>query len=294
MRILLLGARGQVGHELRGPLSSFAEVVAVAREIDLGDPASLRKVVADTAPHAIVNGVAYNEVDRAEEDRRGADRLNRDAVAILGEEARARSIALVTYSTDFVFDGESDRPYREDDEPRPRSAYGASKRAGEEALRSIDAPALIFRTAWVWTLRRRSFVSTILRAAREREILRVVDDQIGSPTFARDLAVATAAILFEARRDPHGFVRERRGIYHLAGSGSCSRHALATAAITLDPRRAAHRVRSIEPVPSSAFPAPARRPRHAPLDCGKARAVFGIGLPDWREALERGLADVVD
>jgi dTDP-4-dehydrorhamnose reductase len=291
MKILLLGADGQVGHELRGPLATFASVTPLTRrDLDLADLDAVRAAIARHAPDAIVNTVAWNEVDKAETDRVGAMRLNADAVALLGEEAKARKLALVTYSTDFVFDGESDRPYREDDPTSPLSAYGESKLAGEQALLSMQAPALIFRTAWVWSLRRKSFVSAILGAARTREQMKVVEDQIGSPTWARDLAVATAMVLFDARRDPHAYATEHRGLYHLAGSGVTTRHAFASAAIELDPKKSEHVVKSIEKVPSSAFPMPAKRPRFAPLDCDKARNALGVALPDWRDALIRAFA----
>ncbi|MGZ3423490.1 MAG: dTDP-4-dehydrorhamnose reductase [Polyangiales bacterium] len=291
MRILLLGADGQVGHELRGPLATFAEVTPLTRkDLDLTDLDWVRTMIERVQPHAIVNTVAWNEVDKAETDRAGAMRLNAEVVALLGELAKARKFALVTYSSDFVFDGESPRPYLETDPTHPISAYGESKLAGENALLSMEAPALIFRTAWVWSLRRKSFVSAILGAARTRELMKVVDDQVGSPTWARDLAVATAMILFDARRDPHGWASAHRGLYHLAGAGVTTRHAFASAAIELDPKKSEHVVKSIEKVPSSAFPLPAKRPRFAPLDCSKARSELGVALPDWRDALVRAFA----
>lgn len=291
MKVLLLGADGQVGHELRGPLSTFAELVAATRATcDLTDLAAVRALVRSASPDVIVNTVAYNEVDKAEADREGAMRLNAELVALLGEEAKAGRGALITYSTDFVFDGEGTHPYREDDPARPLSTYGASKLAGERALLEDDAPALIFRTAWVWSLRRKSFVSTILRAARERETLKIVDDQIGNPTFARDLAVATALVLYGVRKDPHAGIAEARGVYHVAGSGFTSRHAFALAALELDPKKSEHVVKSVEAVPTSAFPTPARRPKHAPLDGSKAAAQLGITMPHWRDALARAFA----
>lgn len=291
MKILLLGADGQVGHELRGPLATFAHVTPCTRkDLDLGDLDAVRREIARVEPDAIVNTVAWNEVDKAETDRAGAMRLNAEAVALLGEESKARKIALVTYSTDFVFDGAGDRPYREDDATNPLSAYGQSKLAGEQALLTMKAPAMIFRTAWVWSLRRKSFVSAILGAARTREVMKVVDDQIGSPTWARDLAVATAMVLFDARRDPFRHFDDLRGLYHLAGAGVTTRHAFASAAIELDPKKSEHVVKTIEAVPSSAFPMPAKRPKFAPLDCDKAHSRLGIALPDWRDALVRAFA----
>lgn len=290
MRVLLLGADGQVGHELRGPLATFADVVPFGRvDLDLADLDAVRAALARVSPDVVVNTVAYNEVDRAEADPAGARRLNGEAVAVLGEQAKARGFGLVTFSTDFVFDGESDRPYVETDAPAPLSVYGASKLEGERALAAIDAPALVLRTAWVWSLRRKSFVSTILKLAREREVLKVVDDQVGSPTSARDLAIAVALVLFDARRDPRAYFAEHAGVHHLAGSGQASRHALAVAALELDPRRDEHHVRAVEPVPSSTFPTPARRPRFSALDCSRTKARLGVELPPWRDALGRML-----
>ncbi len=291
MKILLLGADGQVGWELRGPLSTFADVVPLDRpDLDVAEPAELRAVLDRHAPDVIVNTVAYNEVDKAETDRTTAVRLNGEAVAIMGEEAKRRRIGLVTYSTDFVFDGETDRPYREDDPVSPLGAYGESKVHGERALRELDAPAIVFRTAWVWSLRKKSFVSTILKLARERETMKVVDDQIGNPTFARDLAVATALFLFQGQKDLHGACHEARGIYHLAGANPVSRHALAVAAIESHPERASFAVKTIEPVPATTFPMPAKRPRNGSLDCTKAKERLGLELPDFRDALIRAFA----
>jgi dTDP-4-dehydrorhamnose reductase len=290
MKILVLGSRGQVGSEALWPLSSFGEVVgADLTEVDIGDVDALRAFVRGVAPDLIVNAAAYNEVDRAETDEAGAFRVNAHAVALLGEEMKRARGALIHYSTDFVFDGRATRPYREDDETGPLGKYGASKLAGERALVEMDAPAIVLRTAWVWSLRRKSFVSAMLKLAREREVLRVVADQVGCPTSARDLAEITALIAFAARRDLHGAFREARGIYHAAGAGHCSRFELAKAAIELDPRKSEHAVKSLEPVPTSAYPLPAQRPAFAPLDCGKLRDRLGVALPPWRDSLARAL-----
>jgi dTDP-4-dehydrorhamnose reductase len=290
VRILLLGADGQVGYELRGALAPFAEVVAAGRgTVDLGDLAGLRAFVDATRPHAIVNAASFNDVDGAERDEEAARRANAEAVGVLGEVAKKLRAALVHYSTDFVFDGRKGAPYVETDAPAPLGAYGRSKLAGEHALAELAAPAIVLRTAWVYSLRRKSFVSVILRAAREREALRVVSDQVGCPTWCRDLAVATALLLYGARADLHGAFDGARGVYHLAGSGAASRYELAQAAIELDPRKGEHKVKTVEPVPSSAYPLPAARPAFAPLDCEKLRARFGISLPPWRDSLGRAL-----
>ncbi len=288
MKTLVLGCKGQVGSEVMAPLACFGEVVgADLADVDVGDLDALRAFVRRVAPDLVVNAAAYNEVDRAEQDEQGALRVNAHAVALLGEEMKRARGALLHYSTDFVFDGTTGRPYREDDAPNPLGKYGESKLAGERALAELDAPAIVLRTAWVWSLRRKSFVSAMLKLAREREVLKVVDDQVGCPTSARDLAEITALIAYGARADVHRAFSDARGVYHAAGAGACSRFELARAAIELDPAKHEHKVRSIEPVPTSAYPLPARRPASAPLDCGKLGARFGLALPDWRDSLAR-------
>ena len=293
MRVLLLGATGQLGWELMGLLPAFADVIAPARaEAPLDDLDRLRACVRAARPAVIVNAAAWTDVDGAEADEAGAMRANRDAVALLGGEAAALRAALVHFSTDFVFDGERGAPYREDDAPNPLGAYGRSKLAGERALVDEDAPALVLRTAWVYSVRARSFVSAILGAARKRPELRVVSDQIGHPTFARDLAAATALILRGIQPHPFESARDARGIYHAAAAGACSRFELAEAAIALDPRTAEHVVERVVPVTSAEYPLPARRPREVILDGRKLRERFGLTLPPWRDGLRRALADL--
>jgi dTDP-4-dehydrorhamnose reductase len=195
----------------------------------------------------------------------------------------------VHYSTDFVFDGRSSRAYAEEDTPAPLGAYGRTKLAGERRLAEMAAPALVFRTAWVYSLGRRSFVSSILRLARERDSLRVVADQVGSPTLAADLACATALVLFGMRGDPYAGIEGIRGVYHLAGGGAVSRADLASAVLELDPRKSEHRALRVDPIATSDYPLPAARPAFAPLDCRKARERLGVELPHWKEALARAL-----
>lgn len=292
MKIVVLGAHGQVGHELVGALSPANEVVPLRRhDADLADLDGLRATVRALRPDALVNAASYNDVDGAEREPAIALRANRDAVAMLGEEALRGGFALVHYSTDFVFDGKATEPYVETDEPSPLGAYGRSKLEGERALEALGAPAVIFRTAWVYSLRRKSFVSTMLKLGRSRPVLRVVDDQHGSPTFCRDLAVATALILHRAGPRAVDDFRHKRGVYHLAGQGTASRFELARATLELARHPEGQKIASLEPVSSAEFPLPAARPAFAPLDCSKARDTFGIALPPWRESLERSLAD---
>ena len=289
MRILLLGARGQVGHELAGTLAPFAQVVASSRAETNLDAEGVRPLVEEAKPDVIVNASAYTDVDGAEKEPELAHAVNARLVGALGEETKRRRAALVHFSTDFVFDGEKPTPYVETDATAPLGEYGRSKLAGERALSEMDAAAVIFRTAWVYSLRRKSFVTTMLRLAREREELAVVTDQIGSPTFCRDLAQAVALILYGCRTNAVEAIAEARGIYHLAGSGSVSRYDFTRAILELDPRRSEHRVKQLRPISAAEFPLPARRPRATPLDGAKAFAQWGIRLAPWRDALARAL-----
>lgn len=292
VKVLVLGAQGQVGHELMGALGPFARVIGATRQdADLSDSAALRAAIDRAAPDVIVNAASYNDVDGAERDPAAAMRANGEGVAVLGEEARRRRIALVHYSTNFVFDGKKTEPYVESDAAVPLGEYGRSKLAGERALAEQGAPAIVLRTSWVYSLRRYSFVSSVLRLARQREALRMVSDQVANPTFCRDLAQATALLLFGARGRLFETFDEARGVYHVAGEGGTSRYELAKAAIELDPARAEHKVRSLEPIASSEFPAAAARPSQATLDCSRFADRFGIRLPPWRESLERALGD---
>jgi dTDP-4-dehydrorhamnose reductase len=271
-------------------LGCFAEVKSLDRgALDFGDGPALRAAVRAEGPDVVVNAAAYTDVDAAEKDEAGAMRVNGDAVAVLGEECARIRAGLVHYSTDFVFDGRASRPYVEGDAPAPLSAYGRTKLAGERLLVDMAAPAIVLRTAWVYSLGRRSFVSSILRLARERDTLRVVGDQVGSPTFAGDLAGATALLLFGMRADAYAGIERSRGIYHLAGGGAVSRSDFATAILELDPRKSEHRARRIDPIATADYPLPAARPAFAPLDCRRARDAFGVALPDWKDALARVL-----
>jgi dTDP-4-dehydrorhamnose reductase len=291
MRILLLGARGQVGYELAGALASFAELAISSRADTTLDEGGAKALVEQARPDVIVNATAYTDVDGAEREPEVAHAVNARLVAALGESAKRRKIALIHISTDFVFDGEKGAPYVETDAPLPLGEYGRSKLAGERLLTEMDAPAVVLRTAWVYSLRRKSYVTTMLRLAREKEELGVVTDQIGSPTFCRDLAHGIALILYGVRAHAADAIREARGIYHLAGTGSVSRYDWTRAILELDPRAAEHRVKTLRPIVAADFPLPARRPRATPLDSSKAFAQWGVRLPPWRDALARALGN---
>lgn len=291
-RILLTGGTGQVGWELRRALAPLGEVAAPPRAaLDLADAEGLRRTVRDLAPALVVSCAAWTEVDRAEEEPEEARAANAVAPGVLAEEAARLGAPLVHLSTDYVFDGAADRPYREEDDPAPLGVYGRTKLAGERAVAAAGGPHLILRTGWVYGLRGRNFLRTVLRLAREREELRIVDDQVGAPTWSRMLAEAIAAIV-AGMREGSGFrLDERSGTYHLAAGGSTSWHGFAEAIVRLDPRREEQRCRRVVSIPTTEFPTPAPRPAFSVLDCGRAERDLGVRLPHWREQLELAMAD---
>lgn len=284
--ILLLGKNGQLGWELRRALAPLGEITAIDREdVDLSQPGQLRGVLASARPGVIVNASAYTDVDGAESRPQLAMSVNRDAPAILAEESRRLNIPLIHYSTDFVFDGSLGRAYTEADAPNPLNLYGQSKLEGEQAIQSAGGLHLIFRTSWVYSLRGNGFVSKVLRWAREKETLSVVDDQVGSPTWARMLAETTALALAQADARGADWLAERSGVYHLAGSGAASRLEWARAILSLDANAHEQRCKQLEPAKTADFPTPARRPLYSALDCGHFSATFGLLIPDWQENL---------
>lgn len=293
--ILLIGATGQIGWELRRALATLGPVTAPGRDrLDLADRDQLRRCVRETAPSLVINAAAYTDVDGAETNEDLAVAVNGEAPGILAEEARRLNIPLVHYSTDYVFGGapapaSENRPYREDDPPSPLNAYGRTKLAGERAIREVAAPHLIFRTSWIYAARGRNFLLTMQRLAREREELRVVDDQTGSPTWARMVAQATMQALARCwapgDADP---LSGAGGLYHLSAAGQTTWHAFAETILrrSLDAGEQDIRARRVVPVSSSAFPRPARRPSYSVLDNSAVFQAFGIGLPHWHDQLD--------
>ena len=288
--ILLLGRDGQLGWELRRALAPLGPVLALGRgDVDLADGGRVRACVRDAAPALIVNAAAYTAVDGAEDEEALALAVNGTAPGILAEEARRLGVPLVHYSTDYVFGGDADRsqPYDESAAPAPVNAYGRSKLAGEAAVRAVGPAHLILRTSWIYAARGRNFLRTMQRLAGERDELRVVDDQIGSPTWARALAEATALILARcgAPQDTTGLA-ERGGLYHLAAAGSVSWHGFAQAIVDRLPTgEAPHPPVTVVPITTAEYPTPAARPAYSVLDCTAAARTFGIALPPWQEQL---------
>ena len=293
MTTLLLGKDGQVGWQLQRSLAPYGPLIACGRaECDLGDPEAIRRLVRATQPRLIVNASAYTAVDQAESNRDLAFRINAEAPGVLAEEAVRQGALLVHYSTDYVFDGRKPTPYVENDAVAPLSVYGESKLAGEEAIRAVGGKSLIFRTSWVFGARGNNFVKTILRLAGERESLNVVDDQIGAPTPAALIATVTGVAVAMLRCGELQKPGENR-IYHLAAANPVSWCEFAREIV----RQARGMPRfdlplmpeAIVPIPSSAYPLPARRPANSRLDCSRLAADFGLEMPDWRPYLGRML-----
>ncbi|MEK6208853.1 MAG: dTDP-4-dehydrorhamnose reductase [Pseudomonadota bacterium] len=285
MRILLIGGEGQVGWELRRTLAPLGTVHAPLRsDLDLESADSIIRVVRETRAQLIVNAAAYTAVDRAETDVDTATRVNGDAVGILAEEAKRGGAVLVHYSTDYVFGGNKAGPYTETDEPDPINVYGHTKLLGEKRIREVNPPHLIFRTSWVYGARGRNFLLTIQKLAKERPVLKVVDDQTGCPTWCRLIAEATAQVVTKSANaqglDPAWF-QEHGGLYHLAAQGSTTWYAFARAILESQEKQA--RVTAIS---SADYPTPARRPRNSALDSSRIQRQLGIALPDWRAGLE--------
>jgi dTDP-4-dehydrorhamnose reductase len=275
--IWITGADGQLGSALRDKsFSPLDELFFTDRELDITDPAAVADFVDRREIDSIVNCAAYTAVDAAERDEQQALAINRDGPAILAALCRKQGVFLLHLSTDYVFDGRAAAPYNERVAPSPLSAYGRSKLAGEQAVRRSGCLYMILRTSWLYSLRGNNFPNTILRLAAENATLRVVDDQVGSPTFAGDLADAICRVL--ATDD----LPEHEGVYHYANAGSCSRYELA---------RELLRLRSLPtellPVKTSDFQTLAPRPPYSALDSGKLRDRFGVDVPDWRDALRR-------
>lgn len=292
MKILLLGKFGQVGWELHRTLLPLGEIIAFDYpEIDLGDLKQTRQLIRKNQPHIIINATAYTNVDRAEKERELAFNINAVAPGVLAEEARKINAALIHYSTDFVFDGKKGRPYLEDDSPNPINLYGESKLAGERAVQEVNGLYLIFRTSWVYSLRRDCFVTKIMKWAREHKNMRVVTDQIGSPTWSRVLAETTAQVLARGESNVIEMLAEKKGLYHLAGKGSVSRLEWCQAILENDPEKEEHIVTKLQPALSSDFITIAERPQFSALNCDHFVSSFGLKLPTWETTLTLAMKD---
>jgi dTDP-4-dehydrorhamnose reductase len=280
LKILLTGREGQVGWELQRSLVALGDVVATNRhELDLCDSTAIRRTVREARPDIIVNAAAYTAVDNAESERDIAAQVNGIAPAILAEQAKVLGALLVHYSTDYVFDGSKQAPYKEEDTPNPLSVYGRTKLEGEQAIAASKCRHLIFRTSWVYASRGRNFLLAILKAAREKPELRVVDDQFGAPTSSAAIAEATARVLRAGGPE---------GLYHMSAIGRTTWFNFAQAIL--------HKVAidtPVVPIRSDQYPAKAKRPRNSVLDNARLKQAFGVSLPGWESQLEQVISQVL-
>jgi len=285
-KVLIFGRVGQVGWELRHKLACLGEIVSVEYpEVDFTRPDTLRAVVRAEQPTVIVNAAAYTAVDKAEAEPDLAMAINGKAPAVLAEEARKLGSLLVHYSTDYVFNGSGTRPWLETDTPEPLNVYGKTKLAGDEAIQASGCDHLIFRTSWVYGARGSNFLLTMLRLARERSELSIVDDQVGAPTTSECIAQATACVLAQVLSPSGKGMAGRSGVYNLTNGGEASwfgfaQSLLAKASVTLGTP-----LPHLKPIITSDFPRPAPRPGNSRLSGQKLEEVFGVKLPHWETAL---------
>jgi dTDP-4-dehydrorhamnose reductase len=295
MKIALFGCGGQVGWELQRALAPLGELTALdfdtTPRADFSQPDALAALVRTLRPDVIVNAAAHTAVDKAESEPEFARTLNALAPGVLAREAAALGAWLVHYSTDYVFDGSGNQPRSEDAQTGPLSTYGRTKLEGEELIRASGCQHLILRTSWVYAARGGNFAKTMLKLAAERERLTVIDDQIGAPTGADLLADVTAHALRMAQQQP-----QLGGTYHVVAAGETSWHGYARHVIEWA-RAHGHAVKvapdAIEPVPTSAFPTPARRPLNSRLSTARLRTAFGLTLPAWQTGVDRMLTEVL-
>jgi dTDP-4-dehydrorhamnose reductase len=286
-RVLILGAQGQLGIELQKTFTGAGEVVALGRaRCDLANSESIRKVMAEVAPAIVLNAAAYTAVDRAESEPELAMRVNGEAPGVLAEEARSIDALLVHYSTDYVFDGSKQGPWVEDDPVNPLNEYGRTKLAGERRIAEAGGRYLIFRTSWVYSLHGNNFLKTMLRLGRERDQLRVVNDQIGAPTTAVALARATRAVI-----DGLDSVSQS-GIYHMTCSGETSWCGFAQEIFRRARAPEDRKWPEVQGIPDTEYPTPAKRPKNSVLCNSKLHTQFGVALPHWEDALGETLEEM--
>lgn len=294
-RILLIGPTGQIGWELRRCVQPLGQVFPVGKNrsevaqayMDLTEPDSIRSVIREVQPAIVLNAAAYTAVDKAEQEPEIAHQINAIAPGIIAEEClRLKTSILVHYSTDYVFDGTAKQPYHENDAVNPIGVYGKSKLAGEQAIAAVGGHYFILRTAWVYGLRGKNFLLTMQRLAQEQAELKVVNDQIGAPTWSRMIAAGTAHLLTQIRSPWYkNDIEELSGIYHLTCSGECSWYDFAKAIIAQCQKQP-----HLLPISTADYPTPAKRPAYSVLSHAKIMETFGLSLPDWERSLELCLA----
>ena len=291
MKIVLFGKNGQLGWEFQRLLPILGEVISLDREeLDLCDLKKVEQTLTNLRPDLVINASAYTDVDGAERDIDLAMKINGLAPGVMAETSRKLGAAFIHYSTDYVFDGRKNAAYAENDKTHPLNIYGKSKLAGEENIRQAGDAYLILRTSWVYSMRGNSFVNKVIRWSRQNKTLKVVNDQISGPTWARALAEVTGFLIAQNKEDFHKNIFERRGVYHLAGSGFTSRYEWARQILANDPESPEQITAAVEPASSADFPTPAARPLFSALDCSRFEEAFGLRLPDWSSTLQLAMA----
>jgi dTDP-4-dehydrorhamnose reductase len=287
MKIVLLGKNGQLGWEFQRTLPILGEVISLDRaELDLCDLGAVQNILNELRPDLIVNASAYTDVDLAEKENDRNMKINAVAPGLMAEMASKLRAVLIHYSTDYVFDGRKNALYTERDRTHPLNMYGKSKLAGEENIKQAGDAYLILRTSWVYSLRGNTFVNKVLRWSRQNKTLKIVSDQVSSPTWARSLAEITNVVLAQNKTDLYENIRERHGIYHVAGSGYTSRYEWAKQILANDPEPSEQTLQTLEPALSEDFPTPAVRPLFSALDCTRFEKTFGLQLPAWEQTLK--------
>jgi len=291
LKIVIVGRNGQLAWEANQRFQGLGQIICVGRpELDLLDLNGVREEIRRIKPTVIVNAAAYTAVDQAESEPDAAMKINSEAPAAMAEEAKRLDALFITYSTDYVFDGKSAAPYWESDPTAPLNVYGVTKLTGERAVEAVGGNYLIFRTSWVYGARGKNFLKTILKLAAERPELKIVDDQVGAPTWSRDLADATRKIIEQlaAENVPIGeTLAARSGIYHMTSTGNVSWYGFAAAILEEMGKRglSSGTLAKLVPIPSSEYPTPAVRPHNSRLCNDKLKNAFGVTLPSWRESL---------
>lgn len=295
-RILLLGKNGQVGYALQRALPRSVVVISHDRTTcDLSSPDQLRRTIRETRPDVVINAAAYTAVDRAETDLAACFQINTIAPAAIAEEAQRLNALLIHYSTDYVFDGRKTSSYVEDDAPNPLNAYGRSKLEGDQAVVAAGGRHIILRVAWVYSATGKNFAKTILRLAAERDELRIVSDQHGTPTSADHIAAATASIVDQIVNSRRPETSHPNGVYHLAPKGVTSWHGFASELISVAQQcgiTMRTEINRIAPIAAKEYPTPAQRPSNSMLETAKLQREFGFNPPDWREGLRTVVAEL--
>ncbi len=287
MKILLLGSNGQLGYEAHRTLFCYGDLIAVDYpEIDFTKPDEVVRLIKKIKPDLIYNAVAYTDVDKAEQEPEKAMLVNSHTPGEIANYCKKNNVPLIHFSTDYVFDGDKNTLYTEEDIPNPINVYGKTKLDGEFAIIESGCDYLIFRTSWVYSMRAGGFVNKVIQWAQQNEILRIVDDQIGNPTWARMLAITSTSFIEKNKNNIREFLYDNNGIFHLAGGGYASRFEWTKAIIEYLSKDHTINVKDIVPTKSNEFPTPAKRPLFSALNCEKFEKKFMMKIPHWENSLK--------